>query len=134
MMKTYRSFLWMQRSMRSLISWIKSRSSWRELRSMSLIFSRGELADMRDVQEAHMMDSCLIAEPTITTDADNVPEESFNWNDATQSICGFNASPSKELLDQVPSSEAVVRLPIDTDISNGARVRITKRFGETQAS
>jgi hypothetical protein len=101
---------------------------------MSQAFSRGELIGMRDVQEAHMMDLCLIAEPTISTDADNVPEESFSWPSAVVSQCGFNASPSKELLDQVPSSEAVVRLPIDTEISNGARVRITKRFGETQAA
>jgi len=101
---------------------------------MSLTFSAGELDGMRDVQTAHMMDSCLIAEPTSTTNADNVPEDSFNWTNAAQSPCGFNANPSKELLDQVPSSEAVVRLPIDTDISNGARVRVTKRFGETQTA
>lgn len=101
---------------------------------MSLMFSVGDLAGMRDTQEAHMMDFCLIAEPTVTTNSDNVPEDSFSWTNAAQSICGFNANSSKELLEQVPSSEAVVRLPIDTEISNGARVRLTKRFGETQAA
>lgn len=98
---------------------------------MSLLFSRGELDDMRDVQEAHMMDTCLIAEPTKTTNESNLPVASYDWDEAEQSICGFDPSPSQELLDQVPNSEAVNRMPIDTVISNEAYIRITKRFGET---
>jgi len=101
---------------------------------MSLTFSAGELDGLRDSQEAHMMDTCKIAEPTITTDDYNNPVVSFNWNTATQSSCGFDGAPSKEVLDQVPSSEAVVRLSIDTEISNQARIRIAKRFEETQTS
>lgn len=101
---------------------------------MSLIFSAGELSDMMGAQEAHMMDTCLIAEPTVTTNEYNLTSESWNWSAATESICGFDGHPSKELLDQVPFSEAVVRLPKETTISTRARLRITERFGESQVS
>ena len=98
---------------------------------MSLMFSRGELDDMRDVQESYMMDTCLIAEPTKTTNESNLPVVSFDWEEAEVSICGLNPNPSQELLDQVPESQAVIRLPMDTVISNEAYIRITKRFGES---
>ena len=92
-------------------------------------FSPGELQDMQGVQEAHMMDTCLIAEPAKTTGTYNLQVDGWNWAQAEESDCGFDASPSKELLDQVPSSTAVVRLPIATVISHQARIRITHRFG-----
>lgn len=95
-------------------------------------FSPGELNDMREAQEAHMMDTCLIAEPAKTADSYNLPAESWDWTAAETSLCGFDSSPSQELLNQVPSSEAVLRLPIETILSNQARVRVTKRFDETQ--
>jgi len=98
---------------------------------VSLNFSRGELDGMRDAQEGHMMDTCLIAEPTKTTNESNLPVASYDWTEALESICGFNANPSQELLDQVPNSEAVVRLPVETTISNEAYVRITRRFDES---
>jgi len=101
---------------------------------MVMQFSRGELDELRAVQEAHMLDTCLIAEPTKTTDIYNVPVEAWAWTTAEESVCGFDASPSQELLNQVPSSEAVVRLPVETVISHQARIRIMKRFGETQAA
>lgn len=97
---------------------------------MGLMFGRGELNDMRSTQELHMMDSCLIAEPTTSTDSYNLPSKSWNWDNAEQSMCGFNANPSKELLDQVPESQAVCRLPIETVLNHRSRIRITHRFGE----
>lgn len=101
---------------------------------MVLKFSAQELDDFELVQEAHMMDTCLIAEPSTTQDDYNNDVETFDWVNAEQSACGFNANPSKEVLNQVPASEAVIRLPALTVISNQARVRITKRFGATQSS
>jgi hypothetical protein len=89
---------------------------------------------MRFDQEAHMMDTCLIAEPTSTEDDYNNEVETFTWASAPQEVCGFNGNPSREVLNQVPTSEAIVRVPITRTISNRARVRITKRFGETEAS
>ena len=78
-----------------------------------------------------MMDTCLIAEPTKTTNESNLPVAFFDWDEAETSICGLNPNPSQELLDQVPESQAVLRLPIDTVISNEAYIRITKRFDES---
>jgi hypothetical protein len=101
---------------------------------MVMSFSPSELTDLRDAQQTHMMDTCLICEPTSTNDTYNLPAHTFDWDEAEESPCGLNASPSKELLSQVPNSEAVLRLPIGTTISNLARTRITKRFGETQSS
>jgi hypothetical protein len=98
---------------------------------MTLQFSAQELEDLDVVQTMHMMDTCLIAEPTVTTNVYNLPEESFTWNPARKHACGFDGHPSRELLSQVPDSQAVVRLPIDTTITHRARVRITKRHGRT---
>lgn len=92
-------------------------------------FSRGELDDMKTMQEAHMMDTCLIAEPAKTTDLYNLPINGWDWDEAEESDCGLDTSPSKELLDQVPSSTAVMRLPSEIVISAQARVRVTHRFG-----
>lgn len=96
-----------------------------------MLFSAQELDDLDDVQTMHMMDTCLLAEPTITTNIYNLPEESFNWNTAKKHECGFDGNPSRELLAQVPDSQAVIRLPISITITNRARIRITKRHGRT---
>ncbi len=98
-----------------------------------LHFSDGELDDMANAQEGHMMDSCLIAEPSSTENIYNLPSETYAWNSATQSYCGFNANPGKEVLNQVPDSQAVVRLPIETTVTYRAMIRITKLFGRTIA-
>jgi len=94
----------------------------------------GERALMETTQEAAMMDTCLIAEPTSTPDGYNNPVESWNWSTATEVECGFSASPSREIMRQVPECQATVRLPIGTAASSRARVRISKRFGEVEAS
>ncbi len=97
--------------------------------------SSQELADMRVTQDGAMQDTCLIAEPgTSSTNAYKLPTNTWDWAHATQSECGFDASPSAEVLNQVPTSEVTLRLPVTRTISNRARVRVTKRFGETQAS
>jgi len=101
---------------------------------MVLKFSPAELEDMQETQEDHMMDTCLIAEPSTTQDTYNNDVETFDWTTAEKSDCGFNPNPSKEVLNQVPTSEAVVRLPELTTISNQARLRITRRFGKSEAS
>ncbi len=97
-------------------------------------FSTGELDDFKSMQEAHMMDTCLIAEPAKTADSNNIPIDGWDWNTAEESDCGIDTSPGKEMLDQVPSSTAVMRLPIDTVVSAQARVRVTYRFGIPETS
>lgn len=99
-----------------------------------LPLTAGERELMEGTQEAAMMDTCLIAEPSTTEDAYNNPVAAWTWSSATESECGFNPSPSREVMRQVPECDAVLRLPVDTTISAVARVRITKRFGETQSS
>lgn len=98
---------------------------------MSLVFSAAELDDMQMVQEGHMMDTCRIAEPAVVEDSYNNPTESWNWTTAVESACGFNGNPGRELLNQVPDSQAVVRIPIETTLTQRARIRVTKRFGRT---
>lgn len=96
---------------------------------MTLHFSWQELDDMADVQTMHMMDTCLIAEPIVTTNSYNLPVETWSWNTADEHECGFDGNPSRELLSQVPDSQVTVRLPIDTEITNRARLRIIERHG-----
>ena len=76
-----------------------------------------------------MMDTCLIAEPSKTTDRYNLTVNDWDWDAAEESDCGLNLNPSQELLDQVPTSTAVMRMPLETVISSKARVRVTHRFG-----
>ena len=87
----------------------------------------GELTGLQVTQEGHMMDTCVRLVYAAATDAYGIPQPTYTPA-ATSLACGFNPS-SREMMNQVPDVEAVLRLPADTVLDNRDRIRITYRFG-----
>ena len=96
------------------------------------MLSAAELAAMQDTQEDAMMDTGVILRYASTETEYNLLVETYT-PDASGTACGFDGSPGKEVLDQVPMSEAVIRMPLATSVDAKDRVKITHRFGVAEA-
>lgn len=98
--------------------------------SGELMFSSAELAAMRSVQDAHMMDTCTIDVYTEGA-ANDYGAEVVSWVSGAAIACGFHPVATDELLDSsdVPVLDAKLRLPIATVIASVDRVTITQRHG-----
>lgn len=96
-------------------------------------FTASELQYMREVQEGHMMDSCVFQTHAFTADTYNQQVES--WTDKAATIdCGLEMRPGSERRNQdmtVLTYDATLRIPIGTTVDVKERVKITKRHGET---
>jgi hypothetical protein len=89
-----------------------------------------ELGRLQDTQEGAMMDTCVVltfAEGV--TNEYGKPKPGYQAGSAIE--CGFNATARKEVMDgaQVAITDAQLRLPIGTTITNLDRLRITHRHG-----
>ena len=97
-----------------------------------MMFSRAELDYMRSVQEAHMMDTCVIYR--VTSRTKNTRGETIkSFGEGTESICGLQMEPlAREYGDGIVESniDAILRLPLGTEVEPGDEIEITKRFGE----
>ena len=96
------------------------------------MFSTIELIGMRDVQEAHMMDTCVIYR--VTSRTKNARGETIKTFDkGTTSICGLQMEPiGKDYGSSFIEAniDAVLRLPLGTEVTPDDEIEITKRFGE----
>lgn len=96
-------------------------------------FSASELANLREMQTAHMMDSCVLQTYSRTFNSYGEPVES--WADAASAVdCGLDMRPGRATLGEdmtTTAYDATIRLAITTSIDMKDRIKITKRFGET---
>lgn len=92
-------------------------------------FSLAELSAMQSTQEDAMQDYCeLLVRTERAVDEYGMPVE--QWVVGSALFCGLENTRSAEWRNgEPPDFDARLRLPIDTDISNVDRVRITERFG-----
>lgn len=92
-------------------------------------FSLAELAAMQTAQEEAMQDYCeLLIRTERAVDEYGMPVE--QWITGAALYCGLENTRSAEWRNaEPPDFDARLRLPIDTDITNVDRVRITERFG-----
>lgn len=97
----------------------------------SLMFSKAELDGMREVQEAHMMDTCVIYH--VKGKAKNtrgVYKKDFDKG--TTSICGVQMDPVEvrngETM-RLADVDVILRLPLGTVVKPDDEIEITKRFG-----
>ena len=96
------------------------------------MFSTIELNGMRDVQEAHMMDECIIYHVVGKT---KTPRGQYvnAFDSGEESICGVQMEPlavyNGESYRQT-DIDAVLRLPLGTEVKPDDEIEITKRFGE----
>lgn len=89
---------------------------------------------MQAAQESAMQDTCELLKYTTTgTDSHGMPIEGYVVQGV--SVCGLDLRASREMLNaEAHVYDARLRLPIETEISNVDRVRVTHRFGALQAA
>lgn len=95
-------------------------------------FSSEELSRMQSTQEDAMQDTCvLLTRSEASTDEYNLPVVEWTESDPISCGLGFESPDREEGMDlaEVAMAEPKLRLPIDTDITNVDRVRMTYRFG-----
>ena len=97
------------------------------------MFSTIELNGMRETQEAHMMDTCVIYR--VEKREKNARGEAIKTlSKGTESICGLQMEPlAKEYSDSFIEAniDAILRLPLGTEVTPGDEIEITKRFGQS---
>lgn len=99
------------------------------------IFSGDELTGMQEAQEAHMMDTCVLMRYSEALDSINHPVPT--WTDGPSVMCGLDMTGGTEQRGSqrvVVRWDAVIRLPLDTQLDLRDRIRITHRFGQPLAS
>ena len=96
------------------------------------MFSITELNGMREVQEAHMMDTCVIYR--VTSRTKNARGEQIKTFDiGTESICGLQMEPTAKEYGSAfieANIDAILRLPLGTEVKPDDEIEIVKRFGE----
>jgi len=96
------------------------------------MFSTTELNGMRSVQEAHMMDACIVYH--VINRTKNARGETIKtFDDGVQTICGLEMQPiGREYGDGFTEAniDAVLRLPLGTVCSVGDEIEIIMRFGQ----
>ena len=90
---------------------------------------------MRETQEAHMMDTCVIYRVTEKT-KDKRGTYVFAFDEGTESICGLetahwdNMNTASQSGIRLTEVDAVLRLPLGTVVKPDDEIEIVKRFGE----
>lgn len=97
------------------------------------MFSIIELNGMRDTQEAHMMDTCVIYR--VEKREKNARGEMIKTlGTGKRSVCGLQMEPlAKEYSDSFIEAniDAILRLPLGTEVTPGDEIEIVKRFGQS---
>lgn len=96
------------------------------------MFSPNELEAMRQTQDDHMMDTCVIYRVKEKV-KDKRGTYSFIFEEGQESICGLKMSPVSLSIGenmQTADIDAVLRLPLGTVVNPDDEIVITKRFGE----
>lgn len=95
------------------------------------MFSTIELNGMRETQEAHMMDECVIYH--VVSRAKNSRGQYVNvFDKGTTTICGVQLEPESVYTSEnvrLADVDMILRLPLGTVINPDDEVEITKRFG-----
>lgn len=95
-------------------------------------FSTGELNSFQDTQESLLQDTCNIY--TYASTQNSYGEPTVTYTVASGIPCGLNMTNGIETYRGSvikTETDAVIRLPMNTNISVLDKVEITKRFGVT---
>jgi len=92
--------------------------------------SKGELGRMRLTQNSAMLDTCvLMIYAEASRDEYNKP--TYAYTDGKTVPCGLSFRTTERMGQaQVAAGDAVLRLPIGTEITRLDRLKVTKRHGE----
>ena len=96
-------------------------------------FSPCELSGMREAAAASFLDACQLGAPSGGDWGNDPGARAYGWG--AEMACGFQPSPGGEAGDgsQAPLADALLRLPLGTQVTGLDRVRITQRHGEALA-
>lgn len=101
------------------------------------MFTAADLANMRLAHTDRLQDSCYLQALTATPDGYGDPVRSWA-NTGSEIPCGLEMratlSSNSELRETdktVVSTEAILRLPVGTVVTETQRVNVTKRHGES---
>ena len=97
------------------------------------MFSTTELNGMRETQNAHMMDVCVIY-AVIKREKNSRGELVKTFDEGRKSVCGLQMDPAALAYASGYAEadiDAVLRLPHGTEVTVGDEIEITQRFGET---
>jgi hypothetical protein len=89
-----------------------------------------EFERMRVTAAESFFDACKLGSATAANWGDDPGVDTFSY--ANEIACGFKYEPKGEIKDgsHAPLFDAVLRLPVDTDVTNVDRVQMTGRHGE----
>lgn len=101
------------------------------------MLTAAELADMSDVADESMMDTCVIQTATVTYDAVGGAVET--WSNSAATPCGvrFTSERRAETIEVAGvryDVDATIRISLDTAVSTTQRVRVTHRAGTALAA
>jgi hypothetical protein len=91
-------------------------------------FTTTELTRLQDTQESAMQDTCVIQAYSSMTDDYGNPKPVYQ--DIYESECGLEHLDPAEVqaTGEVPIIDAKLRLPLDTELDERDRIKITHRF------
>lgn len=101
---------------------------------MSYLFDEAELDGMREAQENHMMDTCVVLSYAAETLNEFNEADAPTYTSSSAISCGLNMYAGQERRGgdmTVVQYDGVLRLPIGTTVKETDRIQITKRFGES---
>ncbi len=93
-----------------------------------------ELAELRQAQEGHMLDRCVILAYHASRDSYGLPKPAYTTGEEIP--CGLDEGnrTEQQSIGHVPLTDAVLRLPLTATITSLSRVRVTRRHGEAVRS
>lgn len=97
-------------------------------------FNSNELSRLQTTQESSMQDECTIDRYIVTFDS--VGDEIKTYIPSSGLACGVKFLKTEEQNKGEYINlklDAIIRLPIDTELNPNDRITITKRFGVTQS-
>jgi hypothetical protein len=100
---------------------------------MPTAFSATELANMRSAQQDHMMDQCEILSYTAGTANEYNEQDAPTYPTTYIGACGLDMQPGSENDGDDYTAiqhDAIIRLPVGTQVKETDRIRIISRFGE----
>ena len=100
-------------------------------------FTAADLLSMRDIQNAHMQDHCVILSYTAGTLNEYNEADAPTYTETTLYTCGLNMRPNQRNIFEAHKADmteiqydADIRLPVNAQLKETDRIKVYARFNE----